>query len=368
MTEAFVVFFGGGATSPIERRLDDIRLAVAEHVVGIARAAGFAHVLAITPDGSAAARLGAAGAEAAPPSTSPFHLGRELSALVERRALERICAIGGGAGALLTAQDLAAIRARLESASAIVISNNYYSADLVAFAPASALAAIDPPATDNPLPRLLHQQAGLPSFELPRGAASLLDVDTPTDATILRRHPRCPSAARALPGWEDEQGARLETVLRLLATPDVELCIAGRVGAQVWAFIETQSACRVRMLAEERGMQAAGRDVSGQARSVLGLLYEQLGPRAFFERLAELGNAVVLDSRVLFAHLGLRPSAADRFASDVFRIAEIADGRLAEFTRAAVESPVPVLLGGQTLVGGGLWAMVELAWQPAEVG
>lgn len=367
MSEAFVVFFGGGAVSPIERRLDEIRLAVAEHVVEIARAAGFSPVLGVTPD-AAAARLSAAGAEVVSPSTNPFHLGRELRALVDARRIERLCAIGGGAGALLTAQELAAVRVRLEGASAIVISNNYYSADLVAFAPASALAAIDLPATDNPLPRLLHQQGGLPTVELPRGASSLLDIDTPTDATILRRHPRCPRAVRGLPGWEAEQGERLETVLRLLVTPEVELCIAGRVGAQVWAFIETQSACRVRMLAEERGMQAAGRDVSGEARSVLGFLYEQVGPRAFFERLAELGNAVILDSRVLFAHLGLRPSAADRFASDVFRADEITDARVVEFTRAAVEAPVPVLLGGQTLVGGGLWAMAEMAWQPAEVG
>ncbi|MFN2450471.1 MAG: hypothetical protein ABR508_11900, partial [Candidatus Baltobacteraceae bacterium] len=48
----------------------------------------------------------------------------------------------------------------------------------------SALDAIELPATDNPLPRLLHQQAGLPSRQLPRSAATLLDVDTPPDATV----------------------------------------------------------------------------------------------------------------------------------------------------------------------------------------
>src|SRR2546430_16434783 len=43
----------------------------------------------------------------------------------------------------------------------------------------------------------------------------------------------------------------------------------------------SQTACRVRMLAEERGMQAAGRDVSHEARTALGFLYQEVGPRAY---------------------------------------------------------------------------------------
>lgn len=369
MSVGFVLFFGGEAATAIERRLAAIRLAIAEHVLGLATRAGFAPLLAVTPDAAVAERLGACGATVSAPGTNPFHLGRELRSLVATHRLERVCLIGGGAGPLLADDDLAGVRERLAAEEAAVISNNYYSADLVAFTPAaSALDAIELPATDNPLPRLLHQQAGLPTHELPRGAATLLDVDTPTDATILRRHPRCPPSVLALPGWEREQGERLAVILRILTTPDVELCIAGRVGAQVWRHIETQSACRVRMLAEERGMQAAGRDTSGAARTVLGHLYGLLGAQAFFARLAELGDAVILDSRVLFAHLGLRPTAADRFASDVFAADAIVDGHLRDFTRAAAGAPIPVLLGGQTMVGGGLWAMIETAWETEAVG
>lgn len=364
MSAGFVLFFGGDAVGDIEKRLDAVRLAIAAHVVGIARDAGFAPVLAVTPDRDAAQRLAGAGALVLRPSTQPFHLGRELQAVLAAHGLQRACLIGGGAGALLRREDLAGLRAQLESAEAIVISNNYFSADLVAFAPARALAAIDLPATDNPLPRLLHQQAGLPSHELPRGATWLFDVDTPTDATILLRHARCPDVVRRLGAWESEQGERLSAILRLLTTAEAELCIAGRVGAQVWAYLEAQSACRVRMLSEERGMQAAGRDASGEARTVLGFLYRELGARAFFARMAELGQGMIFDSRVLFAHLGLKPAASDRFASDLFLVDRIADERVREFTREARDAPLPVLLGGQSIVGGGLWAMAEMAWEP----
>src|SRR6266550_3482676 len=139
-------------------------------------------------------------------------------------------------------------------------------------APAPALDAIDLPATDNPLPRRLHQQAGLSSRQLAKSAATLLDVDTPTDAALLARHPKCPPELRSLPAWQEILADRIEALMRLVTTPDKELLVAGRVGAPVWTFIETQTACRVRMLAEERGMQAAGRDTSGEARSALGFL------------------------------------------------------------------------------------------------
>ncbi|MGH2449729.1 MAG: hypothetical protein ACRDGE_00350, partial [Candidatus Limnocylindria bacterium] len=278
---------------------------------------------------------------------------------------ERVATIGAGAGALLGVAALRAIRAELESAEALVLSNNHYSADLVAFRPVSALEAIALPATDNPLPRLLHQQAGLPFRQLERSAATQLDVDTPVDAAILLRHPDCPEELRGMDAmrvWNRELGARAEALMRIVTTPELELVVAGRAGAAVWTYLESQTACRVRMLAEERGMQAAGRDSSGAARSALGFLYEALGPRGFFRRLGELGDGVLLDSRVLFAHLGWRPTATDRYASDLFRAESIADPALGEFTLAAREAPYPILLGGHTLVSGALWTLVDVAW------
>lgn len=361
-TAAFVLFFGPGAGSPIERQLDGIRVAIGSGTLRRAASAGFRPLLAVTADPGAAAAFGACGAEVVAPRTEPFHFGAELQAIVRARGIERVCAIGAGAGALLTTGDLGSIRDELERAAALVLSNNYYSADLVALTPASALDAISLPATDNPLPRLLHQQAGLPSRQLPRSAATLLDVDTPPDATVLLRHPHCPAELGAIGAFEAELGARVDALMALVTTPERELLVAGRVGAPVWSYLESQTASRVRMLAEERGMQAAGRDAAGTARTALGFLYELLGARAFFARLRELGDGMLFDSRVLFAHLGWRPSAADRFASDLFLAEEIGHPGVREFTAAAREAGMPLLLGGQTLVSGVLWTMVDAAW------
>ncbi|HEV8229543.1 MAG TPA: hypothetical protein VGQ86_06265 [Candidatus Limnocylindria bacterium] len=362
MTTAFIVFFGRGGSSDIERRLDAIKIAIGATVLARAGEAGFAPLIAITEDAEAGRAFARVGADVAASRTEPFHLGQELLGLTRQRGLERIATIGAGAGALMTTQELRALREEIDGGEALVLSNNYYSADLVAFTPASALGVIDLPATDNPLPRRLHQQGGLSSRQLERSAATLLDVDTPADAAVLKRHPLCPPELAGLDTWDGELGERIDALMRLVTTPERELIVAGRVGAPVWSYLESQTACRVRMLAEERGMQAAGRDVSGDARTALGFLYRETGPAVFFEQLAELGDGMLFDTRVLFAHLGWQPSAQDRFASDLFRTETLPHGDLREFTAAARTAKFPLLLGGHTLVAGVLWTLVEAAW------
>jgi CTP:molybdopterin cytidylyltransferase MocA len=362
VTTAFIVFFGRGGGSEIERRLDSIKIAIGASVLARAGEAGFEPLLAVTADPAARAAFAGGGADVVAPRTEPFHFGQELLALSRARGLERIATIGAGAGALMSTAELSRLRDEIDAGEALVLSNNYYSADLVAFTPASALTVIDLPATDNPLPRRLHQQGGLSSRQLDRSAATLLDVDTPADAAVLKRHPACPPELRGLDAWDDELGQRIDALMRLITTPERELIVAGRAGAPVWSYLESQTACRVRVLAEERGMQAAGRDTSGEARTALGFLYREIGPAPFFTRLGELGDGMLFDTRVLFAHLGWQPSAQDRFASDLFRAESLAHAELRAFTAAARAARFPLLLGGHTLVSGVLWTLVEAAW------
>ena len=75
----------------------------------------------------------------------------------------------------------------------------------------------------------------------------------------------------------------------------------------------------------------------------------------------------MIDTRVLLAHrLGSDerswPSAEDRFASDLLCPPVISDPWLRELTKGAVEAPIPILLGGHTLVGPGLRLILGRSW------
>ncbi len=291
-----------------------------------------------------------------------FHFGERLRDLVARYAIERPFYLGGGSGPLLTADSLAEMADRLAHAESLVLTNNRFSADLVAFTPGSALERIDLPATDNPLPGLLRNQAGLEVIELPRTTALSFDVDTPTDFIVLRLHPQIGHNTRAFLDGLALNDARLREAMMLFTNPDAEVVIAGRAPSQIVAYMQTETACRERFIIEERGMQAAGRDRPGAVRSILGHYLEAVGMERFFSTLATLGQAVFLDTRVLFYHLGLDPSAEDRFASDLGLWETIAEPTVRAFTRAALHAPVPVVLGGHSLVAGGLMALVDAAW------
>ena len=65
----------------------------------------------------------------------------------------------------------------------------------------------------------------------------------------------------------------------------------------------------------------------------------------------------------LFAAFGKQPNTADRFASDLFWTDVIADSWLREFTYAAKTARIPVILGGHSLVAGGLYVLAEIIEQ-----
>ncbi|KKL97059.1 hypothetical protein LCGC14_1838290, partial [marine sediment metagenome] len=110
---------------------------------------------------------------------------------------------------------------------------------------------------------------------------------------------------------------RYRRALPLLTDRRSQIAVAGRIGSHVWQYLERETACRVRLFAEERGMEAEGRAAEGKARSLLGFFLEQAGLQRFFGALAELGDAAFIDTRVLLAHFRVDAARSDRFLSDL---------------------------------------------------
>ena len=290
---------------------------------------------------------------AGPPDTRPF--GARLRELLADIGDGGLVLLGSGAVPLATAADRRAFVAAASDAASRALVNNRYSADIVALARAgSALRGVPDLATDNALPRWLAEVVGVPVEERRTATRLGFDIDGPLDLVLL--------GGRWVAGLGGDLIARAEAALRavraVVRDPLAELVVTGRVAAGNLAWLEGHTASRTRALIEERGLRTRRVD-QRPAASILGALLERDGPASLGGHLAALGDAAIVDTRVLLAHrLGADergwPAAEDRFASDLLLHERIGDPWLRELTRSAATAAIPIVLGGHTLVGPGL--------------
>lgn len=329
---------------PLERALVDARAANAERLAALFRAAG----------------AGDVEIESGPPDGLPF--GARLRAMVALLpAGAGLVVLGSGTIPLALRADAVALLAVAAGGLRRAIANNVYSADVVAIGAAANLAPVPDLPSDNALPRWLREHAGYEVTDLPRPRLQI-DLDSPLDVVLVDQV--LPASGASLDCVDTATVRdRIDRVRAVTADSLRQLVVAGRTSAGTLRWLEAATASRTRALIEERGLRAiglaGGEGRQAAPRSVLGLVLDDRGPAALGGVLAELGDAAVIDSRVLLAHrLGASestwPIPEDRFASDLLLPEAVHDPWLRDLTAAARDAPIPVLLGGHTLVGPGL--------------
>lgn len=327
------------------------------------------------------ARHGAAVRLAPRDNSAEFHWGtwftRAARAALEEAGdqLDAVGWVGPGALALL-ADD--ALDTLVSPIAGEVVANNRFSSDafVVAGDLSGALGALAGLGADNGAPRAL-EAAGFTVRDLSKAPWTRFDVDTPLDLALLRLATRLPGMramdpaisafleGAQLPGRQPLMVPRVEEVLAVLRNRNAELVVAGRVPSSSFVYLEEQAACRVRLFVEERGMRAAP---ANRPRSLLAEWVTEGGPGSLVERLADLGNAVILDTRVIMAALvgsadpAVWPAPEERFASDFADATPVSAEWLRELTTAAASSSVPFVLGAHTLVSDGLRILTDAAW------
>ncbi|HEX7491019.1 MAG TPA: hypothetical protein VF337_04890 [Candidatus Limnocylindrales bacterium] len=358
---------------PLVRALADARRDLAEKQRNAFLVAGAdrVEIVAGPPDGLSFGerlvaewrRLGSASAApfpASPPAPAPAGL----------------IVLGSGSIPLATAADLGRFVEVAAGPGGHAIANNRYSADVVAISRAADLAGLPPLPADNALPRWLEERAGVMVADLRSRWRLGVDIDTPVDLIVM-------GGATVLSGESPANAVadRLTALSGVLSNRRAELLVAGRVSAATLSWLQRGVACRVRALVEERGLKAASRLAQGEGggitagstlprppHSILGDLLDHDGPESLAAAVAQLADAAVIDTRVLMAHrYGAAesgwPAAEDRFASDLLRPDDIADPWLTTLTLSAASTSAdhPIILGGHTLVNGGLRLLAQRA-------
>ena len=313
------------------------------------------------------AGFGAAGAEArVVRSTEGFST--TVRSVVRDERPEGFVILGSGALPLASGADLARFVEAAAADGRVALANNRYSADAVAVACAEALLELPDLPGDNALPRWIEERAGYRVDDLRRRWRLQVDLDGPLDAIL--------AGVRGARQWPDEAVRQRRAAIGQVATdPSAELLVAGRTSASTLGWLERSTRCRVRALVEERGLRASSPAALGPRErrrqrppaSVLGALLGDDGPASLGRHLAALADGALLDTRVLLAHrLGADertwPTPEDRFASDLLLVDRVSDPFLRELTAAAASAPIPVLLGGHSLVGPGVRLALRRTW------
>ena len=291
---------------------------------------------------------------AGPPDDTPF--GARLRDLVRRERPAGLVVLGSGAVPLAKTRDLREFVAAAQRSQRSALANNRYSADVLAVAFAEQLLDLPDLPGDNALPRWLEEVAGYEVRDLRARRRLQVDLDSPLDLVI---------AGIDASGALEPATRAVAAVATVASDPRAEIVVAGRTSAATLRWLERKTAARTRAFVEERGFRAASplamrvAEPTRPPRSLLGRLLDAEGPGALGTILAGLGDAAVVDTRVLLAHrLGpderAWPKPEDRFASDLLDAAAVSDPWLRELTASAAAAPIPILLGGHTLVGPGL--------------
>ncbi len=291
--------------------------------------------------------------------------------------------LGAGAVPLLGRANARRLVAVAVSGERRGLTNNRYSSDVCAVGDARVLRDLPSLPGDNALPRWLSERAGIPVAQLPGRDRLALDLDTPLDLALLALARGTPPALRRLASAEHLEVPRLAELRAVLGDPRRELLVFGRASSFGMALLERRARCRVRFLAEERGLRASSPlaqqpvphdSATRPPRATLGRLLEARGGAgALADTVAELADGAILDSRVLLAdRLGPDeagwPSPEDRFASDLLRPAAVRDRWLGELTASAAGAAIPILLGGHTLVGPGLGVLAGARFASGDPG
>lgn len=285
------------------------------------------------------------------PPGIPFHFGTRLSELTEKYPARALIYMGGGSAPLLDPTTAGMLTGLIERAldqsgtvpTHIALTNNQRWSDWVGISRVEdALHILRAADSDNGLAAAL-KASGDYEVRVIAGVrpASSMDMDSPADLAFLSYHLDTQPHLRDLINQSAELNAiPVNPLLETLQSPDKTLLLAGRVSPLAWGALEKAARCRIQVITDPAGLTRLSNG------SLTGVI----------EMLAGLADAVILDNRILLKGASL----AALFQAELRQVGDDLDQHSAALLRAVSQATIPILMGGNSLVTGGLYALAEI--------
>ena len=149
-------------------------------------------------------------------------------------------------------------------------------------------------------------------LDAPYSFETCFSVGTGADIIALSLHPHTTPVVRQAIDALGISNTRMAKALACFTNRDAEVALVGPVKNNAWRFLEERAACRVRLFADGSTTQPG----------IIPDLLQRAGRDAFLDWIAQIGDAIFLDSRQLFAGLE-RPDEIDFYNSDVGAVDQI---------------------------------------------
>lgn len=285
-----------------------------------------------------------------------FNFGKYLLKIINKYSLDKIFYFGAGSCYLLKTDELKFISENTVKGQ--FISNNPISSDFISFSSSDLNNEIilNFPNIDNYFSSYLMNTTPLKYIKMPVSLGSIFDIDTPNDFAILSKITNNSCRIGNYMSNNIFKNIDLDKLLKILSSKSNEIFVYGRINPLNLYIAERDIPCKIRFLSEERGLKIRGK----ASASLLKHVFNSENFDNFFKLFENICSAGIFDTRVIFSLFAGKYDQEDVYLSDMKMWEKINNPFIKSFTKKISESKVPIILGGHSVVNGGLMALSNL--------
>ena len=193
-------------------------------------------------------------------------------------------------------------------------------------------------------------------LKMPVSLGSVFDIDTPNDFAILSKITNNSGNIGNYISNSIFKNIDLNKFIKVLSSKSSEIFVYGRINPLNLYMAEKNIPCKIRFLSEERGLKIRGKASS----SLLKYFFKSENFDNLFKLFENICDGGIFDTRIIFSLFAGEYEQEDVYLSDMKIWQKIKNPFIKFFTKKIAESKIPIILGGHSVVNGGLMALSNL--------